>query len=463
MVTVARALVRVILAGSLFVLGLAFPAWAQSPITPAPPPAAPGQPATPAPPAPVPGEQPAEEPEAEVPEEPEALRPVITVPEEPIERPAGSAPPSFLGPDLFNPPAPRGWITFTPSITLSEEFTDNVGRAPRDREWDFITSAIPGFTLSMQRPNYRLVSGYNVTGDLYARANDASGFGKRQQLFADGFYQFNPRTRLSVSERFILDRESQGVTSSGISAGERDAWRNTLSARLGYQATQLTGLGITASHTMLRYDPSGGSALDSDTYRLALGATHRFTPRLVGGANVESAYFDVKGEASSFTETPRLTASYRITPRLTAFASAGPSMLFRDGETEVDVAATGRLSYALTRLSSVEAGYDRAFAAETVGVTRRDSFYALGRWNLSRRLRAELTPRYTIVAANDVAATSEIKVLTVNVRANYQIARFISLIASYTYVDQRGENRSDDIYENRVFLGLQYAYPINFE
>jgi hypothetical protein len=83
-----------------------------------------------------------------------------------------------------------------------------------------------------------------------------------------------------------------------------------------------------------------------------------------------------------------------------------------------------------------------------------------------RGLLLEFTPRYSVVD-RDVADTNRngdgdtIKTLTFNLRAVYQIARNISLIGSYTFFQEQRDERGD-IDQNRIFLGVQYAFPINF-
>jgi hypothetical protein len=81
---------------------------------------------------------------------------------------------------------------------------------------------------------------------------------------------------------------------------------------------------------------------------------------------------------------------------------------------------------------------------------------------LLRGLVLGITPRYTRSDRDIEGGEEKIEALSVNVGATYQIARSISLIASYTFFAQR-EDGFEDIDQNRAFLGLQYAYPINFD
>src|SRR6266850_4961406 len=88
--------------------------------------------------------------------------------------PITAYPAELLG--LLAPPAERGPITLRPSISVSEEFTDNVLLNNQTRKWDLITRVSPGLTLTVNRPSYQLSAGYTLSGELYAnesRLNDA--------------------------------------------------------------------------------------------------------------------------------------------------------------------------------------------------------------------------------------------------------------------------------------------------
>jgi hypothetical protein len=83
-----------------------------------------------------------------------------------------------------------------------------------------------------------------------------------------------------------------------------------------------------------------------------------------------------------------------------------------------------------------------------------------------RGLHLEITPRYTMADRdNDTSGVDDtIKTFAVSLRAIYQIARNISLIGAYTFFDQsedRTAGSDRDVDRNRVFFGVQYAYPIS--
>jgi hypothetical protein len=380
------------------------------------------------------------------------------VPEEPLRTDT----PTFFGPDLFNPPPQQGWLTLTPSFTLSGEYNDNIFLSDGNEESDVSLGLTPGLTLSMRRRGYSLAAGYNTSGVVYFDNTDLSDFGKRQQFFGDFSYQFTPRLTFTVSDRFVYGESSNTVTSSGVSVGRQDSWRNTLVPSLRWQATPTTGFRLLASHSILRFE-EGDS--DSDTYRVGLEADHRLTPRLTGTLGMNVAYFDFEEEPSAWTFSPTIGLSYAITPTLRASVRGGPSFFERDGESAVTPSVGVSLTQAF-KFGSLALGYDRNVTAEPVGVSDRQAIFgSLVAPTLARGLQLSLLPIYSIVDRDVVDTDISVKTLTVSLRATYQIARNISLIGSYTFYRQEIDGSdidSSDVDQNRIFLGVQYAFPINF-
>jgi hypothetical protein len=374
--------------------------------------------------------------------------------------------PILSGPDLFNPPAHQGWLTITPSFTLSGEYNDNLFMTERNRESDFIFGFTPGVTVSVQRPDYRLLAGYNTTGEVYVDNSDLNDFGSSQNFFGDFFYRFSPRVTFALTDRFVLGRNTNALTTGGVSVGRQEALRNIITPRLRFQATPNTALNLIASHSLVRFDDDDRGGQDSDTYRLRLNAEHRLTARLTGSAGMGAAYIDFKRDEDVRTYTPTLGAAYEFTPTLRGSVSGGPSFVDRDGDISVLPAISGRLSQAF-KFGLFTFGYDRAVTAETVGSADRHIIFAsLLATTLMRGLHLEITPRYTMADRdNDTSGVDDtIKTFAVSLRAIYQIARNISLIGSYTFFDQsedRGTGSDRDVDRNRVFFGVQYAYPIS--
>src|SRR2546422_2720189 len=134
----------------------------------------------------------------------------------PPSLPIAAYPLELLG--LLSPAAQRGPVTLTPSVSVSEEYNDNIFLDNRNRQWDFITSLSPALTLYVNRPSYQLTAGYSFGADLYAREDRLSNALNVQNFVATGLYRLTPVLTLTASDAFAYDRSnSNRVAAQGFS------------------------------------------------------------------------------------------------------------------------------------------------------------------------------------------------------------------------------------------------------
>ena len=416
-----------------------------------------------------------------------------TTPITQTERPAGSliapvfptaqgpillTPFTHVGPYLLNPPPPQGPLTVTPSLTISEEFNDNVFSDNTIKEWDFVTGFTPGIAITLRQPTYSLSAAYNFTAEIYARHSDLNNAANRQNLALNATYQVSPRLGLTLVEYFTYDRNTNASSVNQVSTGRRASWSNTISPGLNYQITPLTTGRLYGAYTLQRFDKTTderdaldvGGAHDSNTYSVGVAVDRTFTPRLTGTVSYDFVYFDIEAEPNSMTHTPRLGATYQITSTLTASLSAGPSILVQEGDTSVTPAVTATISQRF-KYGSVSASYDRSITTGGGfgGPTDTQTIYALFELtSLMKGFVVSLSPRYAEIRTEGdrTHSRNNLNTFTLSLNAAYQIARAVSLVGSYTFFRQRSERSSTsatDVDQNRVFLGVQVAYPFGFD
>jgi hypothetical protein len=432
---------------TLFVLALATPVRAQTPAPAAETP-------TPTP------TEPAAEP-----------TPTITFPR--VDSPGVLFPP-FLGLDILAAPAAQGPLILTPSLTISEEWNDNIFQNNDNKQSDFITQFTPALRLDVRERGFNVGVGYSLTAEVYADHTELSDAANRQTLIGNLFYEATPRLTLTLTETFRYDKASNAASVEGISSGRRDSWSNVFAPALRYQLTQRLGLRAYGAWQMQRYgsgeDADGGDGgQDSDTYRAGTGLDYALTPRLGVSGGYDFAYIDIQDEPTAFTHTPRVGFSYQITQTLRGGISGGPTILMSDGETTLSPGVTASLTQ-IQRWGSMGLAYDRAVrtGGGVGGVSDVQTITGnVSVTTLARGFALAFTPRYTISESEeDVARSrSDTKALTLNLSARYQIARYIAIVGAYTFFNQRADGDSSgrsDVDQNRVTIGLQFGYPISF-
>jgi hypothetical protein len=360
-------------------------------------------------------------------------------------------------------------VTLTPSISVSEEYNDNIFSDNANREWDFITSFTPALTLYVNGPAYQLNAGYSFSADIYARESSLSNAFARQNLVASGFYRLTPGLTVTASEAFTYDRNSNTFSTQNVSAGSQESWTNRVTPGVSWQMTPLNNLSLSATYDLLRYGGEG-SAVDSDTYSFQGTLTHAFTPRFSGNVGYNFTYRDLRGEDDSTTHSPTVGFSYAVTPTLTATIRGGAAITELGGDTFVTPIGTVTLVQVFS-FGSASLQYDRGIGvAGGLGGTN-DTQTVSGTLALSALLRGlfvVLSPTYSdseSLSSTD-SRSVDVKSFTLYLGATYQIARYVTAFGGYTFFLQRTGGSSAnqvDIDQNRVRVGLQFGYPINFD
>jgi hypothetical protein len=367
--------------------------------------------------------------------------------------------------------ARRGPITVTPTLSVIGEYNDNVFQNNANRVDDFVIGFTPGIAVAVENPIYRLLGSYSFTAEIYADQTQLNDAFARQDLRLDGEYRVSPRLTVSLSEGLAISNYTNAISTEAVSTGRTRSTSNTLSPGVAFQLNPRTTLRGRGTWTMLRYDTD--AAIDSDTYAAEGFVDYAITPRLTGSAGYQFAYFDVQDLAGTSTHTPRVGLTYRFTPTLTGSIGGGPSIVVFDDDVEVTPALTAAVQQQFS-WGAVSAQYDRAVgtAGALGGTTDNQAIAAILQVDrLVRGLIVQFSPRYTR-STSTFGDGIEIDTFSLTLQARYEINRWIAAVAGYTYYLQSssstvatsaGTVSATDVDQNRVFVGLQFGYPIRFD
>lgn len=372
-------------------------------------------------------------------------------------------------PQLLQPTI-RAPLTLTPSLTVSEEYNDNILLNNRDKRHDFITGFTPGLTLTAEDPLYRLSLGYNFTAEIYARDPDRNAAFNRHNFSLDSLYRVSPQVTLSLTDSFTFSTDTNLIAAEGVSTGRDRSFSNSVTPGASWQVTPLTTLRLFGSNTIQRFENE--ALRESDVYRADVSVERRLTPRLSGVLGYQFGYFDIEREDITTVHTPRVGGTYRFTETLTGSAAVGPSIVVRDGDNKIVPTAAANATQRL-RFGSVGVFYEGLVgtAGGLGGTTLNQSFGgSVQVTTLMRGLVLDVGPRYTTLDSihND---SIDVDALTVPLRARYRFTEWMTGIASYTFYLQRadttvrtnGSSLANDVDQNRVYVGLQFGYPIKLD
>ena len=379
----------------------------------------------------------------------------------------------LLPPAAADGAARRAPITITPSFTITGEYNDNVFQDNANKVADFILGLSPGIAVAVEGPTYRLIASYSFTSEIYADETQLNDAFARQNLYVDGTYRATPRLTLTLTESLIEANTPNTVTVETVSTGRTRSLSNTLTPGIAYQIDPRTTLRSRGIWTMLRFDSD--TSFDSDTYAAEAFVDYvLLPPRLTVSAGYQFAYFDVDQQPGVSTHTPRVGATYRFTPNLTGALSGGPTFQVpENGDTEVFPAITATLQQRFS-WGSAAVQYDHGIGTSggLGGTSENQSFGAVIQVDrLVRGLIVQAVPRWTR-SKSTIGDAIDVDAFTLTLQARYEFTRYIAGIAGYTFFLQRsnsvvatagGTAVAGDIDQNRVFIGLQFGYPITID
>ena len=366
----------------------------------------------------------------------------------------------------------RAPLTLLPSITVSEEYNDNVLLTNRDRRADFITGITPALNVIYESATYRLSAGYNFTAEMYARDPDRNAAFNRQNLNLDTMWRPDEQLTLTLTDVFALSTDTNLIAPEGVSTGRDRSWSNTLAGGAAYRIDPFTTVRGSASYALLRFNAD--ELQDSDVFRIDAGLDRTLTRFLTGTVGYQFGYFDIDEEPKTWTHTPRIGFSYRLTETITVAASGGPTFEIREGDNGNRVTPAVTANYAQrVAFGAIGANFDRqvSTAGGLGGTADRTTFgFTVDVTTLTRGLTLSFAPRYTMLDSDDNRI--DLRSITIPLTATYRFTAWLAAVASYQFYQQRvdtltrnraGNFIAEDADQNRVFVGLQLGYPITFD
>jgi hypothetical protein len=366
----------------------------------------------------------------------------------------------------------RAPFTITPSLTITEEFNDNIFIDNDDKRWDFITGFTPGLAINFEDATRRLNLAYSFTAEVFARSPEENHAFDRQSFVGDALWRVTPQLTLVVADTFAFTTDTNLIGTEAVATGRDRAWTNTLSGGASWQFDRFTALRTGGAWTVERFDRS--ESQDSDVYRADVTLDRRLANQLSGTAGYQFAYFNIDRERTTFTHTPRLGVTWDPTDSITLSVNGGPSIEVKEGRsTRVTPAVTAAYRQRLP-FGAWGVSYDKAIGtAGGLGGTTDNHLAAayLDVTTLARGLILSFSPRYSIVESPRDDSI-DIKSFTLGLQAIYRLTSTIALVAGYQFFHQRSDSTAltttgnplaNDADQNRVFFGVQFGFPFRFD
>jgi hypothetical protein len=400
-------------------------------------------------------------------------------------------------------------VTLTPTITVTEEFTDNVNASSDNPQSDFITSVSPGLAWSAKHPRRELSFSYNPSFAYYAETG--TDFTIRQSAAMTALNHFDKHTIAEFSDTFsrtddpFVSREivfertddpAQPIdtthrqnrepfyTNSALTTfrhgfgrddsffirylnsflknedpTEEDSMQNAPSVGVTYWLTPNYGIETSAQYT--RGDFSLGTS-SFDQYQLNTRFIRRFTPNFdIFLSGIQSKMVFQGNEENFQVFDATVGVDYHLSR--STFFSLSTGYFFRvpdetssQGGYVLRADMAREFSRGSVRISGGTGYRETFFGAENLGFTEFYEGTLAGAYSLTRHLSALGQAGYTHNSYKDTAGRED-DILTFEAGLTYLIRPWLTSSLRFTHHELESTQAGDSFDENRVSLSLTFV------
>jgi len=391
-------------------------------------------------------------------------------------------------------------ITFSPRLSLSEEYTDNVFRTPDNPEEDFIFRVSPGATLDIVGRSADLSIAYDPYYSDYTNNTYLSRWSHAANL--NGNWQMTKNTRAFFTDAFIYTEDPQFEDATTGRSGRNPYYRNTSFVGITNQFGTNNFVTLQYTHMEFREDTDFGvPSDDSTTYSPELIAAYWFTPRWGFDANLtytngqfeitedfENIYTDLRfiynhsrrwdwflRYAHTYQDYKEVSEDYQIYyPSLgfeytydeTAFLSLEGGPLVRDYEDQSEdygytVFADGRKNWPFQRGDIgvfIRNGLDYDWVStENLGLYYYTTAGGTAQYNFFRTFSGNISGSYRYNAYVDLSPERYDNIYQAGAGLQWLVASYCSLRLNYNFVDRQSTDLVEEYRENRVVLSVSFS------
>ena len=350
--------------------------------------------------------------------------------------------------------------TLEPSLSLSEEYNDNIFLDPSDRESDFITYVSPGIDITARTINSQLKLGYSPSFSFYSSNSELNETAHR--FSANGNFTLSERLSLTLMDTFVKSSELSDIRTIedlGPVTGRIERRLHTISGSVSYRLRNNLFFTAGASYFDTDYEEPGFDEVKS--YSGNTGLSYRYSERTTVSANARYTKYDYKLDSDATGQDYTLGVIRKLTPTLTLSLTGGLIIteIEETGESDtgfssgVDLTKSftrgnATVSYRRTVIPGIESGTPIESQTISLSLTRP----------MTEKFTASLSASYSNFESiePDLEDTDE---TAFNTDLSYSLRPWASLALSYRYVDHNDKIfDTGDYYNHIMFLTLRLSY-----
>lgn len=237
-------------------------------------------------------------------------------------------------------------FNFTPRLSVSGEYTDNVFLQPNDRQDDFITGISPGLTAQLKEKTYGFDLSYDPEYVCYAQTTENNTW--RHTGNFTGFIDITKDSRFEIKNgltkteepfsygdiALIRNEDPAQIIDPSIRLTRNSYLRNSANARLSQQFGERDSIYLNYNYAILRNeDPT---ITDNDVHTPSAGFTYWFTPRWGTSGDFSYQIADYENSYNSKRFLGKISINRKITKNLEGYVRYSHSDVQYQGITEDD-------------------------------------------------------------------------------------------------------------------------------
>ena len=237
-------------------------------------------------------------------------------------------------------------FNFTPRLSVSGEYTDNVFLQSNDRQDDFITGISPSLTAQLKERTYGFNLSYDPEYVSYAQTTENNTW--RHTGNFTGFVDITKRTRLEIRDSLtktedpfsytdialIRNQDPGQIIDPTIRLTRNSYLRNSSSTRLSHQFGEKDSAYLNYNYSILRNeDPT---IIDNDVHTPSGGFTYWFTPNWGMAGDFSYQIADYENSYNSKRFLGKINLNRSITKNLQGYLRYSHSDVQYQGTNEDD-------------------------------------------------------------------------------------------------------------------------------
>ncbi|HMK56987.1 MAG TPA: outer membrane beta-barrel protein [Dissulfurispiraceae bacterium] len=354
------------------------------------------------------------------------------------------------------------------SLSLSEQYNDNIFLTNRDKVSDYITLVAPALSLSTRTAQSDILVNYSPTFNFYKDNSDQNS--TSHAASAVGHYRATDKLTLGLSDTFVSTREAaaiRAVQGAGpISTSGERITTNTLAGDLAYRITAKISLLANAGYT---YTDTQTGTDDVSSYTGGLGATYLYNSRTTFRINATYTFFDYKTSSNSNSSSYIAGVNYRLTPTLVIDAFGGVVITKVDEPKRTNTGFTGGVSAtktfergtaSISYLQSVIAGVESTTPVKQQTLTLRYTAPVVERLDASA---SAFYSRYRAIGGTVTAGAEDRDDIGGTADLTYRLLPWLNGFFSYSYINSNDKTDSTGSYRNNIVTaGIRLSKQARF-